>query len=101
MADGYGRVSGTHGVCMAQNGPGIANFVTAVAADYWAHSPVVVITPESGSMTMGLGGFQEADQLPIFTTDRSYVGPRGLPSGGFLNQRRRPEDEPRDPWNAR
>ena len=45
----------------------ITNFVTAVAAAYWAHSPVVVITPESGTMTMGLGGFQETDQLPIFS----------------------------------
>ena len=35
--------------CIAQNGPGITNFVTAVAAAYWAHSPVVVITPETGS----------------------------------------------------
>jgi sulfoacetaldehyde acetyltransferase len=67
MADGYARISGRPGVCMAQNGPGITNFVTAVAAAYWAHSPVVVITPESGSMTMGLGGFQETEQLPIFS----------------------------------
>ena len=74
MADGYARVSGRHGVCMAQNGPGITNFVTAVAAAYWAHSPVVVITPESGSMGMGLGGFQETDQLPIFSKITKYQG---------------------------
>ena len=67
MADGYARVSGRHGVCIAQNGPGITNFVTSVAAAYWAHSPVVVITPETGSMTLGLGGFQETEQLPIFS----------------------------------
>ncbi|HZT20819.1 MAG TPA: sulfoacetaldehyde acetyltransferase [Dongiaceae bacterium] len=67
MADGYSRVSGRQGVCIAQNGPGITNFVTAVAAAYWAHSPVVVITPETGSSTMGLGGFQETEQLPIFS----------------------------------
>src|SRR5512134_4166588 len=48
MADGYYRVSGRHGVCIAQNGPGTTNFVTGVAAAYWAHSPVVVITPETG-----------------------------------------------------
>ncbi|MEX2650428.1 MAG: sulfoacetaldehyde acetyltransferase [Alphaproteobacteria bacterium] len=66
MADGYSRVSGRHGVCIAQNGPGITNFVTAVAAAYWAHSPVVVITPETGSATQGLGGFQETEQLPFF-----------------------------------
>ena len=67
MADGYARVSGRHGVCIGQNGPGVTNFVTAIAAAYWAHSPVVAITPETGSMTLGLGGFQETDQLPIFS----------------------------------
>lgn len=74
MADGYARVSGRHGVCMAQNGPGITNFVTAIAAAYWAHSPVVMITPESGTMTMGLGGFQETNQLPIFEEITKYQG---------------------------
>ena len=58
-ADGFSRVTGRHGVCIAQNGPGITNFVTAVAAAYWAHSPIVVITPESGSLTMGHGGFRK------------------------------------------
>ena len=67
MADGYSRVTGKHGVCVGQNGPGITNFVTAIAAAYWAHSPVVAITPESGSLTMGLGGFQETEQMPIFS----------------------------------
>ncbi len=74
MADGYSRVSGRHGVCIAQNGPGITNFVTAVAAAYWAHSPVVAITPETGSTTMGLGGFQETEQLPIFSKITKYQG---------------------------
>ncbi|WP_293267855.1 sulfoacetaldehyde acetyltransferase [Neptunomonas sp.] len=68
MADGYSRVSGRHGVCIAQNGPGITNFVTAIAAAYWAHSPVVCITPETGTNTQWLGGFQEAQQLPFFET---------------------------------
>merc|ERR1719402_187269 len=68
MGDGYSRISGKHGVCIAQNGPGITNFVTPIAAAYWAHSPVVCITPEAGTATKGLGGFQEADQLPIFST---------------------------------
>ncbi len=49
-----GFCSGKHGVVIAQNGPGISNFVTGVAAAYWAHSPVVAITPEAGSMTKGL-----------------------------------------------
>ena len=74
MADGYARASGRHGVCIAQNGPGVTNFVTGVAAAYWAHSPVVFITPESGSMSMGLGGFQETEQLPIFSKITRYQG---------------------------
>jgi len=74
MADGYARASGRHGVCIAQNGPGVTNFVTGVAAAYWAHSPVVFITPETGSMTMGLGGFQETEQLPIFSKITRYQG---------------------------
>jgi len=68
MADGYARVSGDTGVCIAQNGPGITNFVTGIAAAYWAHSPVLCITPEAATLTKGLGGFQEVDQLPIFET---------------------------------
>ena len=72
MADGYARVSNRHGVCIAQNGPGVTNFVTAVAAAYWAHSPVVVVTPETGSLGVGLGGFQETDQLPIFSKITRY-----------------------------
>jgi sulfoacetaldehyde acetyltransferase len=74
MADGYARASGRHGVCIAQNGPGVTNFVTGVAAAYWAHSPVVFITPETGSMSMGLGGFQETEQLPIFSSITRYQG---------------------------
>ena len=66
MADGYTRATGEVAVCIAQNGPGITNFVTAVAAAYWNHTPMVVITPETGSNTQGLGGFQETRQLPYF-----------------------------------
>lgn len=72
MADGYSRVSGRHGVVIGQNGPGISNCVTAIAAAYWAHSPVVMVTPEAGTMGMGLGGFQEANQLPMFQEFTKY-----------------------------
>ena len=72
MADGYSRASGRHGVIIGQNGPGISNCVTAMAAAYWAHSPVVIVTPETGTMGMGLGGFQEANQLPMFQEFTKY-----------------------------
>lgn len=72
MADGFARVTNRPGVCIAQNGPGITNFVTGVAAAFWAHSPVVVITPETGSLGNGLGGFQEMSQLPTFSEITKY-----------------------------
>jgi len=66
MADGYTRANGEVAVCIAQNGPGITNFVTAVAAAYWNHTPMIVVTPETATKTQGLGGFQETRQLPYF-----------------------------------
>lgn len=72
MADGYARSSGKVGVCIAQNGPGITNFVTGVAAAYWAHTPMVVFTPETGTGNQGLGGFQETKQLPFFEPITKY-----------------------------
>jgi len=74
MADGYARATGKHGVSIGQNGPGISNAVTAVAAAFWAHSPLVMITPETGTMGQGLGGFQEANQLPMFEEFTKYQG---------------------------
>ena len=72
MADGYSRVSGRQGVCTGQNGPGISNCVTGIAAAFWAHSPVVIVTPETGTMGVGLGGFQECNQLPMFQEFTKY-----------------------------
>lgn len=65
-ADGLARYTSQPQVCIAQNGPGAANFVSAITAAYWAHSPVVAITPETGSIGIGNGGFQELDQMPWF-----------------------------------
>ncbi|QFU00804.1 Sulfoacetaldehyde acetyltransferase [Halomonas sp. THAF5a] len=74
MADGYARVSGRHGAVIGQNGPGISNCVTGIAAAYWAHSPVVIVTPETGTTGIGLGGFQECHQLPMFQEFTKYQG---------------------------
>jgi sulfoacetaldehyde acetyltransferase len=71
-ADGLARVTGKPQVCIAQNGPGAANFVSAITAAFWAHSPVVAITPETGSMGIGTGGFQELDQMPWFQACTKY-----------------------------
>jgi sulfoacetaldehyde acetyltransferase len=66
MADAYARVTGTPGVCIGQNGPGITNMVTSIAAARLGHSPVVVVTPSAGTSAVGLDGFQEVDQTAIF-----------------------------------
>ena len=71
-ADGLARVTGRPQACIAQNGPGAANFVSAMTAAYWAHSPVVAITPETGSMGIGTGGFQELDQMAMFERQTVY-----------------------------
>jgi sulfoacetaldehyde acetyltransferase len=71
-ADGLARATGRPQACIAQNGPGAANFVSAITAAFWAHSPVVAITPETGSMGIGTGGFQELDQMPWFAVCTKY-----------------------------
>ncbi len=81
-ADGFARVTGKPQVCIAQNGPGAANFVSALTAAYWAHSPVVAITPETGSLGIGNGGFQELDQMPMF--EKSSVYQVRVPNGSRM-----------------
>jgi len=71
-ADGLARVTGRPQTCIAQNGPGAANFVSAMVAAYWAHSPVVAIAPETGTMGIGTGGFQELDQMAMFEEQTVY-----------------------------
>jgi len=66
MEDAYSRVTGKCGVCTGQNGPGITNMVTSVAAANMAHSPLVVISPSAGTPTVGWDGFQECDQVSVF-----------------------------------
>lgn len=72
IADAYARVSGKVGVVMGQNGPGISNMVTGIATAYMNHSPVTVISPQSGSDTIGKLGFQELDQMPMFSNITKY-----------------------------
>src|SRR5699024_5415222 len=66
IADGYTRVSDVAGVVVGQNGPGITNMVTSVAAANMAHTPMVVISPSAGTPSIGWDRFQEADQVSIF-----------------------------------
>jgi len=66
MADAYGRLTGKAGVVIGQNGPGITNYVTAVATANMAHTPMVVLSPSAGTISVGWDGFQECDTWNIF-----------------------------------
>ena len=66
MCDGFTRASGKIAMCIAQNGPGITNFVTPVKTAYWNHTPMLLVTPQAANKTIGQGGFQEVEQMALF-----------------------------------
>ena len=72
MADGYTRATGKMSVMIAQNGPGITNFVTPVKTAYWNHTPLLLITPQAANKTIGQGGFQEVEQMKLFEDMVAY-----------------------------
>ncbi len=72
MADGYTRASGKVSMMIAQNGPGITNFVTAVKTAYWNHTPLLLVTPQAANKTIGQGGFQEVEQMAAFKDMVAY-----------------------------
>ncbi|MGN6466968.1 MAG: sulfoacetaldehyde acetyltransferase, partial [Rhizobiaceae bacterium] len=72
MADGYTRASGRMSMMIAQNGPGITNFVTAVKTAYWNHTPLLLVTPQAANKTVGQGGFQEVEQMALFKDMVAY-----------------------------
>ncbi len=65
-ADGYTRASGKMCMAIAQNGPGITNFVTPIKTAYWNHTPLLLVTPQAANKTIGQGGFQEMPQMALF-----------------------------------
>ena len=72
MSDGYTRASGKMSMMIAQNGPGITNFVTPVKTAYWNHTPLLLVTPQAANMSMGQGGFQEVPQMAAFEDMVAY-----------------------------
>jgi sulfoacetaldehyde acetyltransferase len=66
ICDGYSRVTGKMAMAIAQNGPGITGFVTAMKTAYWNHTPMLLVTPQAANKTMGQGGFQEVPQMALF-----------------------------------
>ncbi len=72
MADGYTRSTGKMSMMVAQNGPGITNFVTPVKTAYWNHTPLLLVTPQAANKTIGQGGFQEIEQMKLFEDMVAY-----------------------------
>ncbi|HWA47872.1 MAG TPA: sulfoacetaldehyde acetyltransferase [Dongiaceae bacterium] len=66
MCDGYTRATGKMAMAIAQNGPGVTGFVTAVKTAYWNHTPMLLVTPQAANRTIGQGGFQEVEQMALF-----------------------------------
>ena len=72
MADGFTRAPGKMSMMVAQNGPGITNFVTPVKTAYWNHTPLLLVTPQAANKTLGQGGFQEVEQMALFKDMVAY-----------------------------
>ncbi len=75
MADGYARVTGKVGVCLATSGPGATNLVTGIANAYMDSVPMVVITGQVATSMVGTDAFQEVDitGITIPITKHNYL----------------------------
>ena len=61
MAEGYAQASGKVGVAIVTSGPGATNIVTPIANAYMDSTPVVIITGQVSSSSLGTDAFQECD----------------------------------------
>ncbi len=83
-ADGYARVTGKVGVCMATSGPGATNLVTGIANAYMDSIPIVAITGQVPTAVIGTDAFQEADitgiTLPVVKHNYLVKDAKELPA---------------------
>jgi acetolactate synthase-1/2/3 large subunit len=97
-ADGYARVTGKVGVCLATSGPGATNLVTGIATAYMDSVPMVAFTGQVGTALLGRDAFQEADitgiTLPIckhnYLLDRAADIPRVVKEAFYIASTNRP-----------
>ncbi len=86
MADGFARSTGKVGVCLATSGPGATNLVTGIATAYMDSIPMVAITGQVRTASIGKDAFQEADitgiTMPI--TKHNYLVKRVEDLAGVL-----------------
>ena len=72
MADGYARVSGKVGVCIATSGPGATNLTTGLATAHMDSVPIVAFTGQVATHLVGNDAFQEADTTGITRSITKY-----------------------------
>jgi len=82
-AEGYAAATGRVGVCMATSGPGATNLVTPIANAYMDSIPIVAITGQVPSASIGTDAFQEADirgiTMPITKHNFLVTDPAEIP----------------------
>src|SRR5512144_3168074 len=82
-AEGYAQATGRVGVCMATSGPGATNLVTPLADAYMDSGPIVAITGQVPSTSIGTDAFQEADisgiSMPITKHNFLVQDPDDIP----------------------
>ena len=82
-AEGYAASTGKVGVCMATSGPGATNLVTPIADAYMDSVPIVAITGQVTSSSIGTDAFQEADirgiTMPITKHNFLVTDPNQIP----------------------
>ena len=64
-ADGYARATGKVGVCLATSGPGATNLVTGIATAFMDSVPLVAITGQVDTTSLGRDAFQETDIVGV------------------------------------
>ena len=98
MADGYARASGKTGIALVTSGPGATNTITGILTAHMDSIPLVVLTGQAPTWTLGMDAFQEADVFGISApvVKHSYLVkhaeeiPRILNEAFFLAQSGRP-----------
>src|SRR5579875_681930 len=73
MADGFARVSRRPGVCLATSGPGATNLVTGIATAYMDSIPMVAITGQVATTSIGKDAFQECDIVGVASPVTKYA----------------------------
>src|SRR3954464_13941554 len=83
MAEGYAKATGRAGVCTATSGPGATNLVTPITDAYMDSVPLVAITGQVASASIGTDAFQEADisgiTMPITKHNYLVTDPAEIP----------------------